>query len=66
LNYASLNHPDLNRALIERWVAICENVNDDKKVAELYKNLDNFCTAILEKVRNLRFEEVDGVRIFVR
>lgn len=35
LNNNSLNYPDLNRELIQRWAEMCENINDEKVVTEL-------------------------------
>ena len=59
----ALNHPDLNRALIERWVAICEEKNDEKRQV-LYDKLSEFGRAVLEKIRDARFQEVEGVSVF--
>jgi hypothetical protein len=60
----SLNHPDLNRALIERWVEMCENTDDDKKLQKQYENLAKFCRAIIERVEDSRSNVIDGVKIF--
>jgi len=59
----ALNHPDLNRALIERWVAICDEPNDKKRQV-LYDKLSEFGRAVLEKVRTTMFQEVDGISVF--
>jgi hypothetical protein len=59
-----LNHPDLNRKLIEMWCEMCDNRNDETKLKELYENLSKFGNAIVRKVRDLNFEEIDGVRLF--
>lgn len=59
----ALNHPDLNRALIERWVALCEET-DDKKRQVLYEKLGLFCNSVLRKVRDARDQEVEGVSVF--
>ena len=66
LKHNSLNHPDLNRELISRWATMCENVKDDKVLQELYDKLDKFGNAIVSKVRDLKYEEVEGVRLFSR
>ena len=62
----ALNHPDLNRELIRRWVELCENRKDDDQLKELYNNLSNFGNSVLRKVQDLSFEEVEGVRLFRR
>ncbi len=64
LNHNSLNHPDLNRELIRRWVDICENIENKKVVKELYDDLDKFGQAVINKVRDLKYEEIEGVRLF--
>ena len=66
LNHNSLNHPDLNSELISRWVAMCESKDDEKKLQELYDSLDKFGNAVVKKVNELKYEEVDGVALFRR
>jgi len=60
----SLNHPDLNRELISRWVEMCEAKDDHEKLRKLFDSLSEFGTAVITKVRDLGGEEVQGVRIF--
>ena len=62
----SLNHPDLNRELIRRWVELCDNREDENRLERLYAKLSEFGNSVLRKVRDLDFEEVDGVRLFRR
>ena len=62
----SLNHPDLNRELIRRWVELCDNREDENRLEKLYAKLSEFGNSVLRKVRDLDFEEVDGVRLFRR
>jgi len=64
LNHNSLNHPDLNRELISRWAAMCESANDEKKLQELYNSLEKFCRAVVNKVQDLKHEEIEGVSLF--
>jgi len=66
LNNNSLNYPDINRALIERWCDMCDNADDHDKLRALYEKLADFAKAIINKVENSRSEYVDGVRIFGR
>ena len=66
LNHNSLNHPDLNSELISRWVVMCENKDDEKKLQELYDSLDKFGNAVIKKVQELKYEEVEGVALFRR
>jgi hypothetical protein len=62
----ALNHPDLNWKLIDMWVEMCNNRNDEKKLKELYEKLNAFGDAIVKKVRDFSLEEVDGIKIFRR
>jgi hypothetical protein len=62
----SLNHPDLKIELIRRWVELCDNREDEKRLKELDDKLSEFGSAVLKKVRDLNFEEVDGVSLFRR
>ena len=66
LNCPSLNHPDLNRELIKRWVEMCEAVNDQPKLEKLYTGLEKFGKLIQERVREIGYEEVEGVKLFRR
>ena len=62
----SLNHPDLNRELIRRWVELCDNREDENRLKELYDKLSEFGNSVLRKVRDLNFAEVEGVSLFRR
>ena len=66
LNHNSLNYPDINRALIEKWCDMCDNADDHDKLQDLYTKLAGFGNAIINKVRDTRSEYIDGVRIFGR
>ena len=66
LDNNSLNYPDINRALIERWCDMCDNADDHDKLQDLYTKLAGFGNAIINKVHDTRSEYVDGVRIFGR
>jgi DUF438 domain-containing protein len=66
LNNNNINHPDLNRELITRWVELCENNDNDEKMKELEEKLSNFGRLVIQKVNNLSLEHVDGVRLFKR
>ena len=60
----ALNHPDLNRELIRRWVELCDHRKDENRLNELYENLSNFSNSVLRKVQDLNYEEVEGVSLF--
>ena len=60
----SLNHPDLNRELVKRWIELCENKNNDEKLKKLYEELNNFSNSVIRKVNDLNFENVEGVNLF--
>jgi len=62
----SLNHPDLNRELVRRWVELCDNREDAKHLKELYDKLSKFGNSVLCKVRDLNYEKVEGISLFRR
>lgn len=62
----SLNHPGLNRELIRRWVELCDNREDENRLKKLYAKLSEFGNSVLQKVKGLEFEEVDGLSLFRR
>lgn len=64
LNHNSLNHPDLNRKLIDMWVEMCENRNDEEKLRELYEKLNDFGHGVVNKVREIRGETINEIRLF--
>ena len=45
---------------------MCENKDDEKKLQELYDSLDKFGNAVIKKVQELKYEEVEGVALFRR
>ncbi len=64
LKHNSLNHPDLNRKLIDMWVDMCENRNNQEKLSELYEKLNAFGQSVVNKVQEIKSETTEGVRIF--
>ena len=60
----SLNHPDLNRELIERWCNMCDDKDDHDKLKKHYENLAEFCNAVIKRVEELDKDRVGGIRIF--
>lgn len=62
----SLNYPDINRELIRIWVEMCEIKDNDTRLKELFNSLDSFGRKIEERVRDLKYEEIDGVPLFRR
>jgi len=64
LNHNSLNHPDLNRELIRRWCDMCDNRENDEKWAELRDQLNEFGDGVIKKVRDVKSETVEGVRLY--
>lgn len=57
----NLNHPDLHRELVKRWVEMCEE-KDDTKVKDKMTSLQAF----IDKIKEAATENVyvEGVRIF--
>lgn len=64
LNHNSLNMPDINRALVDKWCEMCDNREDLEKWKELGANLDDFCEKIVAKVNGVKDDTVEGVMIF--
>jgi hypothetical protein len=64
LKHNSLNHPDLNWKLIEMWVEMCENRNDEEKLKELYEKLNAFGESVVNRVREIRGETINEIRLF--
>ncbi len=60
----SLNHPDLNRELVCRWVQLCDNRKDENCSKELYEKLSQFGNSVTQKVKDLGYEEVEGINLF--
>jgi hypothetical protein len=63
-NHNGLNYPDLNRALIEHWVGICETIDDKELTQQKIDNLGDFGKSVLEEVDSLKNKHVQGVRVF--
>lgn len=59
----ALNHPDLNRKLVDMWCQLCNNRKDENKLKELYEELSKFGNAVMRKIRDMSFEEVEGIRL---
>jgi hypothetical protein len=66
LHNNALNYSDLNRKLIEMWCEMCDNADNEETLKTLYRKLSEFGNAIVSKVRDLSYEEIDGVRLFRR
>lgn len=62
----SLNHPDLNRKLIELWIDMCEAADHEKQLKIKYEALDRFGEAVINAVKDIRATVIDGVNIFTR
>lgn len=60
----ALNYPDIHQELIKYWVEMCESRNDDNRLKFLYDKLDKFGTALKQRIHDLQYEEVEGVRLF--
>lgn len=64
LKVGGLNHPDLNRELIRRWVELCECRENKSELDKLYESLQDFVNAICRKVDDFKYEAVDGIQLF--
>lgn len=64
LNHNGLNHPDIHRELINRWVEMC-HVKDDKVALKgLFDSLADFYKSIEQIVSGLSNQYAGGVKIF--
>lgn len=64
LNAPGLNYPDLNRYLISAWVDMCEAKDDDTKLKELNEALGEFGRKVLQRIDDLRYETIEGLKLF--
>ena len=62
LKYYKLNHPDLNRELIKRWIEMCE-CTQNNDLETLYENLNNFVLKVIDKVKKSDFSEVECIEL---
>jgi hypothetical protein len=60
----SLNHPDLNRELIDRWCKACDDRDDNEKIKKHYSSLAKFGEAIISRVNELQNDVIEGVKLF--
>jgi hypothetical protein len=64
LKCGGLNHPDIHRELLRRWVEICDNKDNEEKMEELYGELANFAKSIIFASEKLVEETVSGIKVF--
>lgn len=59
-----LNHPDLHRALVSRWVDVCENIDNEELVKAKLEKLSEFGKSVMEKINNIKsgIEEIDDIK----
>jgi hypothetical protein len=60
----NINHPDLNRELINRWTDICDARFNEEKCKALMQSLDEFGKSIVEACEDLKCKEIAGVKLF--
>ena len=59
-----LNYPDIHRHLVSLWVDLCEATDENR--AERYKRVQEFTRGITDRVQDIAYEKIDGVRVFGR
>ena len=59
-----LNYPDLSRALISRWVKMCEAKDDKETFKEEQKRFLSFVDKIVEKIQKIKTEKVESFWLF--
>lgn len=62
----NLNYPDIVRHLEGKWIVMCENIDNEKLVKELYESLSEFCRSVIAKAQSMRYESVEGISIIRR
>lgn len=62
----NLNYPDLNRELIRRWAALCQVKDDDEALRAGYDSLSAFMRSVRESIQKVKYEQVEGVSLFIR
>lgn len=60
---SNINYPDIHRKIVELWVDLCENQNNNNKYNEAWVNLQTFGNDMVRKLRDMKFEEIGGVKI---
>lgn len=63
---ANINYPDINNKLIELWIDLCENRYDDERYNISWEKVQAFGNALQKKLRDMKYEEVDGIQILRR
>ncbi len=59
-----LNFPDINRKLVELWCDAVEAKDNTDKLTKACKKIEEFGRMVIEKDRDKKHEEVEGVSIF--
>lgn len=62
LKHNALNHPDINRELIKRWVEMCLT-NGERELKEMYESIGRFYQQIHSYVDTERYKTIEGVSI---
>jgi hypothetical protein len=62
----NLNYPDLHRELVRRWIEIIDHKNNKDAVKTLWNKLDEFVRKIEQRSEDLKYEEIDGVKLIRR
>jgi hypothetical protein len=60
---SNINYPSLHERLCELWSEMCRTRNDDVRYAKCHKNLQDFGNKVVKKIKDMKYEEVDGIKI---
>ena len=60
----NINHPDLHRELVRRWHELIEWRDHQTKSKTLWDSLYEWVNKIERKCNDLKYDEIDGVKIF--
>ena len=58
----TINYPQLNRILIEKWQEICDAGNDNKVLEKLFTKLYEWEDVTLKRLKNLEHEKQTGAK----
>ena len=59
----NINYPEIHNKFIELWVHLCENTEHDILYAKYWEELQNFGIELTQKLRDLKYEEVQGIKL---
>jgi hypothetical protein len=60
---SNINNPGIRGRLVDIWVKLCENKDNDKEYKKYWTELQSFGNQVISKIRDINHEQIDGIRI---